>query len=82
LLVGIERLPGAFPSSVLPYDQAAASRYADMQESRRSRGIPLNVEDGMIAAICSARSLALATRNTRDFAGLGVRLIDPWNVRA
>ena len=76
LLVGIERLLGAFPWSVLPYDDVAARRYAEMQDSRRSAGILLSVEDGMIAAICSSRSLALATRNTKDFAGLGVRLID------
>ncbi len=81
LLVGIERVLGAFPASVLPYDEAAARRYAEMQESRRSAGAPLSVEDGMIAAICSSRSLALATRNTKDFEGLGVRLIDPWDAQ-
>ena len=52
------------------------------QQVARSAGIPLSVEDGMIAAICSSRSLALATGNTKDFAGLGVRLVDPWNVQA
>jgi hypothetical protein len=31
------------------------------------------------AAICSSRSLALATRNIKDFAGLGVVLVDPWS---
>ncbi len=81
LLVGIERVLGAFPASVLPYDEAAARRYAEMQESRRSAGAPLSVEDGMIAAICSSRSLALATRNIKDFEGLGVRLIDPWDAQ-
>ena len=53
LLVGVERVLGAFPASVLPYDESAARRYAEMQESRRSAGAPLSVEDGMIAAICS-----------------------------
>lgn len=38
----------------------------------------MSVEDGMIAAICFSRSLELATRNTQDFEGLGLRLIDPW----
>lgn len=32
----------------------------------------------MIAAICFARGTTLATRNTSDFAGLGLDLIDPW----
>lgn len=77
-LVGIERALSAFPASVLPFDEAAARKYAEMQESRRSAGVPLSVEDGMIAATCSSRSLALATRNTKDFEGLGLRLVDPW----
>ncbi len=38
----------------------------------------LSVEDGMIAAICQARGAQLATRNIRDFRGLGVELINPW----
>ena len=78
LLVGIERVLSAFPASVLPFDESAARRYAEMQESRRLAGAPLSVEDGMIAAICFSRSLALATRNTKDFGGLGLRLVDPW----
>jgi predicted nucleic acid-binding protein len=78
LLVAIERALSAFPDSVLPYDQAAARRYAELQESRRSAGAPLSVEDGMIAAICLSRSLSLATRNIKDFEGLGLRLLDPW----
>lgn len=32
----------------------------------------------MIAAICASRGATLATRNTRDFAGLGLPLVDPW----
>lgn len=64
-MVAIERVLGTFPTSVLPYDGAAARRYAHMQESRRAAGIPLSVEHGMIAAICASRSLALATGTQR-----------------
>ncbi|MDF1479596.1 type II toxin-antitoxin system VapC family toxin [Leifsonia sp. H3M29-4] len=92
LLVGVGRLPaGARRESlataidraigradVLDYDEAAARAYARIQEQRRGAGHPLAVEDGMIAAICLANDAALATRNTRDFEGLGVELIDPW----
>ena len=41
-------------------------------------GRPLSVEDGMIAAICLTSNARLATRNTKDFVGLGIELIDPW----
>jgi toxin FitB len=41
-------------------------------------GRPLNAPDGMIAATGLEHGLAIVTRNTKDFAGLGVALLDPW----
>jgi predicted nucleic acid-binding protein len=38
----------------------------------------LPVIDGLIAATALVHDLTLVTRNTRDFAGTGVRLLDPW----
>jgi predicted nucleic acid-binding protein len=32
----------------------------------------------MIAAICRIHSAAIATRNIKDFEGLGIEVIDPW----
>ena len=78
LLEAIESTLRAFAGSVLAYDEAAARHYAMLQEARRGAGRPLAVEDGMIAAICVARGASLATRNTSDFAGLGLELVDPW----
>ncbi len=78
LLEAIESTLRAFAGSVLAYDEAAARHYAGLQEARRGAGRPLAVEDGMIAAICVARGASLATRNTSDFAGLGLELVDPW----
>jgi toxin FitB len=78
LLTAIEATLRTFAGSVLAYDEAAARHYARLQESRRGAGRPLGVEDGMIAAICIARGTMLATRNTSDFTGLGLDLVDPW----
>jgi len=36
------------------------------------------VDDAQIAAICISRRAALSTRNTKDFEGLGITLINPW----
>jgi predicted nucleic acid-binding protein len=78
LMAAVERTLAIYADQVLPYDERAARTYAAIQESRRSAGRPLSVEDGMIAAICGARGLALATRNTKDFEDLGITLINPW----
>jgi predicted nucleic acid-binding protein len=78
LLAAIERVLEAHGGDILPYDEQAARRYAEMQESRRAAGRPLSVEDGMIAAICARHGARLATRNIGDFESLGIDLIDPW----
>lgn len=78
LLLAVEAVAAAFEDDVLPYDTAAARRFATMHVARRSAGRPLSTEDGMIAAICAGNGGRLATRNTRDFDGLGLVLVDPW----
>jgi predicted nucleic acid-binding protein len=40
---------------------------------------PLSAPDGMIAATALEHDLTLVTRNVKDFAGLGVVLLNPWN---
>lgn len=78
LLAAIEQALEAHGGDVLSHDEQAARRYAEMQQRRRAAGRPLSVEDGMIAAICAQHGARLATRNTGDFDGLGIGLIDPW----
>lgn len=64
----------------MPADDEVAARHdARLQEWRRAAGYPLRVEDGTIAAICVARGMRLAKRNTADFAGPGLDLVDPWS---
>jgi predicted nucleic acid-binding protein len=69
---------GAFPGQVLPFDTAAAALYGDIAAARERGGRPVDALDAQIAAICRAHSASLATRNTRDFVGTGVELVDPW----
>jgi len=38
------------------------------------------VADAQIAAICRAAEATLATRNTDDFSGTGIKLINPWKL--
>jgi len=39
----------------------------------------LTAIDSLLAATALQHDLTLVTRNTADFAGTGVRLINPWN---
>ena len=64
---------------VLPFDRAAARRYAVLADERRRRGRPVGFADLQIAAIAQASGAdAVATRNVRDFAETGLSIIDPW----
>jgi hypothetical protein len=74
LIAAIEKI--LVGSRVLALDDRAARIYARMQERRRTAGYPLSIEDGMIAAITVAHGAALATRNTADFEGLHLSLIN------
>jgi predicted nucleic acid-binding protein len=75
----IESLLESFAGAVLDYDERAARAYAELKERSRNAGRPIGVEDGMIAGICIANGAALATRNVKDFDGLGMDLVNPWD---
>lgn len=68
-----------FSGRVLPFHEAAARAFAPIASRRRAQGRPISLFDAQIAAIARAHGAALATRNTSDFEGCGVTLINPWN---
>jgi predicted nucleic acid-binding protein len=67
-----------FAGRILPFDSAAAQAFVLGFLERRAAGRPISLPDGQIAAIARARQAAIATRNTADFAGCGLAVIDPW----
>ncbi len=95
ILHGVERLPSGrrkdtlreaavdvfsrFMEDVLPFDAAAATVYPEIVDHRDRKGTPIRGYDAQIAAICRANDASLATRNEKDFAGVGVELINPWS---
>ncbi|GLH79440.1 plasmid stability protein StbB [Bradyrhizobium sp. SSBR45G] len=79
----ITRTVRRFGSRIYAFDAAAAQAAARLLAQARANGLPLHqipnkLADLQIAGIASAYGLDLATRNVRDFAGLGVKLINPW----
>jgi predicted nucleic acid-binding protein len=80
MLGACERLEAeTFAGRILPFDHRAAHCYAELRATRRKTGKPMSVMDAMIAAIALAHAMTLATRNVRDFEGLGVPLVDPFS---
>lgn len=64
---------GAFQGRILGVDLAVARRAASMHVPG-----PRSERDTLIAATAAERGLTVATRNSADFDGLGVPLLNPW----
>lgn len=73
-------LPQRFDSRVIPVNEAVAIAWGDLMGLAKRTGRGLSSMDGLIAATAIAHDLTLATRNTTDFEGLGVEIVDPWTV--
>lgn len=67
-----------FLGRLLPFDSAAAVVYAELFAARRRAGRPVGPPDLMIAAIARVHGASVVTRNTSDFAGCGLTLVNPW----
>ena len=63
---------------VLSFEEEAARHAADFAARRRLVGRPIDFRDVEIAGIVASKRAILATANTRDFEGLGLKLANPW----
>ncbi len=75
---GYEALIRTHASRIAVFDLAAARHYGSVLARQERAGRHPGTADTQIAATALARGMALATRNTRHFEGLGLHLIDPW----
>ena len=69
-----------FAGRIPPFDLEAAVIYAELAAGCEATGRPLAMAKGQIAAICLAQGAKLATRNLKHFGGLGLVLVNPWEV--
>jgi toxin FitB len=63
---------------VLPFDVEAALLYGPLVAAKERAGSAMDPMDAQIACIAACRGAMIATRNERDFADCGVRLVNPW----
>ena len=68
-------LESTFADRIEPFDQRDAHVYGQLSAQRT---VGKKVLDVQLAAQALARDIPLATRNQRDMAWTGVRLINPW----
>lgn len=72
-------LPTFFLGRVLEVDANVADRWGRLQAQA---GRPLPAIDSLLAATALQHQLTLVTRNVRDFEGLGLSLLNPWESQA
>lgn len=68
-------LPAFFSGRILPVDAPVADRWGRLVAAA---GRPLPAIDSLLAATVLAHDLVLVTRNSRDFSGLPLQLMNPW----
>jgi predicted nucleic acid-binding protein len=72
-------LPTFFLGRVLGVDAGVADLWGRMQALA---GRPLPAIDSLLAATALQHKLTMVTRNVKDFADMGVELINPWDFEA
>jgi toxin FitB len=68
-------LPAFFTGRILPVDLQVADRWGRLVAAA---GRPVPAIDSLIGATAAHYGLSLVTRNVRDYANLGIDVINPW----
>lgn len=75
----MSRVLSLFDGRVLPFDERAARRYADLAALARASGRAFPAPDAYVAAIAASHAMTVATRDTGPFVAAGLTVIDPWS---
>jgi len=68
------------PYHSLPFDDAAARKYAEIRADLETRGIVIGDLDMMIAAIALEHGLTVVTHNFKDFSRLPGLALEDWEL--
>ncbi len=76
----VDTLRPWFAGRILPVNDHIAERWGILAGECRRNGRQLTMADGLIAPTAREHNLTVVTRNVRDFAEIGVDLLNPWAV--
>jgi predicted nucleic acid-binding protein len=82
LLAALNQAENYFSGRILPFDIGAVAAYGRLMVKHEQMGRRIELMDALIAAIALTNGAAVATRDTRDFADLGLDLINPFEALA
>jgi predicted nucleic acid-binding protein len=71
-------LRARFSGRILPVDSAIANRWGFLAAEAKRKGMVLPIIDGLLAATAIHHNLTLVSRNSRDFTGAQVAVLNPW----
>ena len=67
-----------YEDRILPVERVGAEWAAKFRVHAQRSGRTLDLGDALIAGTAKTHDLAIATRNVRDFEGLEVEVVNPW----
>ena len=70
-----------FFGRILFFDSRAARAYGEISGTRKTLGLATDTADIQIAAIAKVNKFKVATRDASGFAGSGVEVISPWEMK-
>jgi predicted nucleic acid-binding protein len=68
-----------FAGRIVPVTETTAERWGHLAAAAKKQGVTLAVVDGVIAATALEHDLTVVTPNVKDFFGLGVMVLNPWD---
>lgn len=71
-----------FDDRILAFTAFTALKYGEIIGHRNRLGRPISIADAQIASIAEHAQATLATRNTRDFDGIDITVVNPWDADA
>ena len=79
LLKWHEAMLDIMTSRVLSVNARVADEWGKLQAEARAKNVVLRVVDSLLAATARRYQLVLATDNTNDFKGIGLKIVNPFD---